>query len=178
MKLSKKVLLIVVIVIFAAALGVLFSIYSGQNGERAELNERLSRAQTLLPGLIDNRETKEDELGQAQFSLAANRARFPQSIESIEYGDDLFQIAEDCGVSLTSVTASKPSSKAVGVVTYSISSIGVVVQGAIENILDFIDALRTGDDFRLPWSAELTGVKMSVSGDSAVISLIIYGYEG
>jgi flagellar basal body-associated protein FliL len=44
MKLSKKVLLIVVIVIFAVALGVLFSIYSGQNGERAQLSDRLSQA--------------------------------------------------------------------------------------------------------------------------------------
>ena len=178
MKLSKKVLLIVVSVIFAVALGVLFSIYSGQNGERADLNDRLSLTQTLLPGLIDNRETKEDELTQAESLLAASQAQFPESVESIEYGDDLFEIADDCNVSLTKLTAAKPTNKTVGTVTYSTSSFRLVVQGSIDNILEFIYALRTGDDFQLPWSAEVNSVKTNVSGGSANINLVIYGYEG
>jgi hypothetical protein len=178
MKLSKKALLIVVIVIFVVALGVLFYIYSGQNGERAQLNERLSYAKTLLPGLVNNRETKEDELTQAESLLTASQAQFPESIESIEYGDDLFEIADDCNVSLTKLAASKPTYKTVGGVTYSISSFDVVVQGSIDNILDFIYALRTGDDFQLPWSAEVNSVKTNVSGGSASINLVIYGYKG
>jgi len=178
MKLSKKVWLIVVIVIFAVALGVLFSIYSGQNSERAQFNDRLSQAQTLLPGLINNRETKEDELTQAESLLAASQAQFPESVESIEYGDDLFEIADDYDVILTRLTASKPTNKTVGAVTYSISSFSVVVQGSVDNILEFIYALRTGDDFQLPWSAEVNSVKTNVSGGSADINLVIYGYEG
>ena len=178
MKLSKKVWLIVVIVIFAVALGVLFSIYSGQNSERAQFNDRLSQAQTLLPGLINNRETKEDELTQAESLLAASQAQFPESVESIEYGDDLFEIADDYDVILTRLTASKPTSKTVGTVTYSISSFTVVVQGSIDNILEFIYALRTGDDFQLPWSAEVNSVKTNISGGSANINLVIYGYKG
>jgi len=178
MKLSKKFLLITVIVIFAVALGVLFSIYSGQNSERAQFNDRLSQAQTLLPGLINNTETKEDELTQAEALLAASQAQFPESVESIEYGDDLFEIADDCNVSLTRLTASKPTSKTVGTVTYSISSFTVVVHGSIDNILEFIYALRTGDDFQLPWSAEVNSVKTNISGGSANINLVIYGYKG
>jgi len=177
MRLSKKVWLIVVIVIFAIALGVLFSIYSGQNAERAQLNDRLSQAQTLLPGLINNRETKEDELTQAESLLEASQAQFPESVESIEYGDDLFEIADDCNVGLTKLTASKPTSKKVGAVTYSVSLFTVVVHGSIDNILEFIYALRTGDDFQLPWSAEVTGVKTNVSGGSATVSMMIYGYK-
>lgn len=178
MKLSKKVWLIVVIVIFAVALGVLFSIYSGQNGERTQLSDRLSQAQTLLPGLIDNRETKDDELTQAESLLTASQSQFTESVESIEYGDDLFEIADDYNVSLTKLTASKPSNKTVGAVTYSISTFVVVVKGSIENILDFIYAIRTGDDFQLPWSAEVTSVQTNVSGGSATVNLIIYGYKG
>ena len=186
MKLSKKVWLIVVIVIFAVVLGVLFSIYSGQAGERAELNDRLSRAQTLLPGLIDNREGKEDQLTQAESLLEASQAQFPEVIESIEYGEDFFKIAygpnlytmaAGCGVDLTSLTASKPTNKTVGPVTYSVSSFVVVVQGSIDDILDFIYAIRTGDDFQLPWSAEVTSVKTNVSSGSATVNLIIYGYK-
>jgi hypothetical protein len=178
MKLSKKVLLIVIVVVFAAALGVLFSIYSGQNGEKAELSERLSRAQTLLPGLVNNRETKEDELTQAESLLATSQAQFPESVESIEYGDDLYEIADDCNVSLAKLTASKPASQTVGSVTYSVSTFTVVVQGSIDSIMDFIYALRTGDDFQLPWSADINSVKTDVSGGSANIKLAIYGYKG
>jgi hypothetical protein len=178
MKLSKKALLIVIVVLFAVALGVLFYIYSGQNREKAELNERLSYAQTLLPGLINNRETKEDELTQAESLLAASQARFPESVESIEYGDDLFEIADDCNVSLAKLTASKPTNKTVGSVTYSISSFAVTVHGGIDNIMDFIYAIRTGDDFRLPWSAEVTKITTNVSGGGATINLVIYGYKG
>jgi hypothetical protein len=177
MKPSKKVWLIVVIVIFAVAVGVLFSIYSGQNGELAELEDKLSNAQTLLPGLTNNREAKEDELTQAESLLEAGQAQFPESVESIEYGDDLFEIADDCNVSLTKLTASKPTNKKVGTVTYSVSSFVVVVEGSIDNILEFIYALRTGDDFQLPWSAEVTGVKTNVSGGTATISMMIYGYK-
>jgi len=178
MKLSKKVWLIVVIVIFAVALGVLFSIYSGQNGERAQLNDRLSGAQTLLPGLTNNREAKEDELTQAESLLEAGQAQFPESVESIEYDDDLFEIADDCNVGLTKLTASKPTNKTVGTVTYSVSSFVVVVKGNSDNILEFIYALRTGDDFQLPWSAEVTSVKTNVSAGTATVNLVIYGYKG
>ena len=178
MKLSKKILLVGVIVIFAVTLGVLFSIYFGQNGELAQLNDRLSRAQTLLPGLINSRETKEDELTQAESLLAASQAQFPESVESIEYGDDLFRIADDCSVSLTKLTASKPTNKTEGTVTYSISSFTIVVQGSIDSILEFIYAIRTGDDFQLPWSAEVTSINTNVSDGSASISLVIYGYKG
>jgi hypothetical protein len=178
MKLSKRVLLIVIIVIFAVALGVLFSIYSGQNGEKAALNERLSQSQILLPGLIDNREAKEDELTQAESLLAASQARFPDSVESIEYGDDLFEIADNCNVSLTKLTASKPTNKTVGSVTYSVSPFTVVVRGSIDNVMEFIYALRTGDDFQLPWSAEINSIQANVSGGSANINMVIYGYKG
>ena len=177
MKLSKKVLLIVIIVIFAVVLAILFTIYFGQADERGQLNDRISRARTLLPGLINTREEKEAELAHAEWLLNANQAKFPQSVESIEYGEDLFEIADDCNVVLAKITASRPASKTVGSITYSISSFVVVVNGNIDNILDFVYALRTGYDFRLPWSAEVNSIQMNVAGGRATINLVIYGYE-
>jgi len=178
MKLSKTVGLIVVVVIIAVALGVLFSIYSGQVAERNELNERLSRAQTLLPGLMQQRENLEDELTQAEALLNANQAKFPESVEGIEYDDDLFEIADECNVRITKLTSSKPTSKAAGAVTYSVSNYVVVVSGNIESILDFIYAIRTGDGFRLPWSAEVNSINVNFGGPTASINLHIYAYEG
>jgi len=50
----------------------------------------------------------------------------------------------------------------------------------VSDILDFADALRAGADFQLPWSAEVTAVKINYSGegDSATINLDIYAYKG
>jgi type II secretory pathway pseudopilin PulG len=190
MKLSKKVWLIVGIVIFAIVLGVLFSIYSGQVGERNELSDRLSAAQTLLPGLVANREDLEDQLAQAESLLDKSQAKFPEVLESIEYGEDFFKIAygqnlysmaRGCGVELTSLTASQPTAKEVGTVTYSVSSFKVVVEGNIDDTLDFIDAIGTGIDykltwsFQLPWSVDVKSVNMDTGG--ATINLDIYGYR-
>ncbi len=192
MRLSKKVWLIVAIVIFAIVLGILFSIYSGQAGERKQLKDRLDNAQILLPGLIDNKEELEDQLTQAESSLAKSQAEFPEVLESIEYGEDFFKIAygqnlysmaRGCGVELTSLTASQPTTKEVGAVTYSVSSFAVVVNGNIDDILDFIDAIGTGIDykltwnFQLPWSVDVKSVNMNVAGGSASINLVIYGYK-
>jgi len=178
MKQRKTALLVVIIVIFAVVLGILFALYSRQAGERDQLNDRLDRAQTILPGLAANKESLEDQVAQAQSSLNTSWARFPESVDSIEYDDDLLEIADDCNVELRNLTASKPTNKTVGTVTYSVSSFTVAVAGGIDDILEFIYAIRTGDDFRLPWSAEVNGVNMNVAGGTASINLIIYGYKG
>ena len=176
MKLSRTVWLVVGIVIFAIVLGVLFSIYSGQIGEREQLSDRLLNAQTLLPGLVANREDLEHQLAQAESLLDKSQAKFPEAVESIEYDDDLFEIADDCNVDITRLTSSKPTSIKVGAVTYSVSSFAVVVKGNIDDVLDFIYAIRTGEDFQLPWSADVKSVSMGTGG--ATINLDIYGYKG
>jgi hypothetical protein len=54
----------------------------------------------------------------------------------------------------------------------------VVVNGSIEGILDLIYAIRTGDGFRLPWSAEVSSINVNFGGPTASINLNIYAYEG
>ncbi len=184
MKLSKKVGLIVGIVILAVVLGILFAIYAGQAGEKGDLQDRLSRAETLLPTLMKQRNSLEDELTSAQSLLDTNLAKFPEVLESIEYGEDFFKIADDCNVDLTMLRPSKPTGKAVGSITYSISSFVVVVEGNIDNILKFIDAIGTGIDydlswsFQLPWSVDVKNINMEVNRSKATILLDIYGYKG
>ena len=174
MNLSRKVGLIIVIVIFAVVLGILFTIYSRQAEERDQLDDRISQAQTLLPGLVDNKEKKEDELAQAQSSLNANQAKFPQSVESIEYGEYIFEIADRCNLTLGSLTFPKPSAKTEGSVTYSVVSLSLPVSGALADIFEFIDVLRTDARFA---STEVKSVNMNISGSAATINLDIYGYK-
>lgn len=193
MKLGKKVGLIAIIIVIVAALAALFTIYTRQAGERTDLQDRLSRAETLLPTLITQRDKLEDQLVQAESSLASSLAKFPEVIESIEYGEDFFKIAygqnlysmaAGCGVELTRIIASQPTNKKVGDINYSISSFLIIVQGSTNNILKFIDAVGTGIDydlswsFQLPWSVDVKSVNMEVNKSEATISLDIYGYKG
>ena len=176
MKLSKKVWIIIGVCIFAAVLGILYTFYFRELGEREQLSDRLATAEALLPGLTAVREELEDQLAQATSLLNKNQAKFPESVESIEYDDDLFEIADDCNVDITSIQALAPVGQIVGTGTYSFSSFTIVFSGDIDEILDFIYAIRTGDDFQLPWSAEVTRVSISIAARTATINLNIYGY--
>jgi len=183
MKLSKKVRLIIGIAIFVIILAVLFSTYSRQAGEREQLKNNLSVAQARLPALTVQKGDLEDRVAQAQSLLDSSRAKFPESVESIEYGEDLFKIADDCNVEITKLTASPPTDQEAGGATYSVSSFTVGVEGDVDDILDFVDALRAGVDFQLPWSAELTAVRISYAGEegataTTTINVDIYAYKG
>jgi len=181
MKISRKVWLILGAVILVAALVSVYMIYFQQAGERDALNDKLLEAQTLWSALEKQKTQEgglEDQLAQAESLLDTSRTRFPESVESIEYGEYLFEIAGDCNVGITKLTASQPTDKKLGTITYSVSSFVIGVSGSIDDILAFIHAVRTGGDLQLPWSAaEVTGVNIDVAG-SATINLNIYGYKG
>jgi hypothetical protein len=177
MKINRKVGLVVIVIIIAVALGSLFSVYSGQAREKEDLHDRLSTAETLLPGLVKQKQDLEDQLATAQSALNASLSQFPDAVRSIEYDDDLFEIADKCNVAISRLTASPPGDRKVGDLTYSVSSYTVAITGDVDNMLKFIDALRTGEDFELPWSAEVKTINMDVAGSAATISLDIYGYK-
>jgi hypothetical protein len=179
-KISKKVWLIIGIAIFVIALVVLVRAYSQQVSEQAQLTTNLAAQQTLLHKLTTDEANLEGDLEQAESLLNTSQAKFPESVESIEYGEDLFEIADDCNVELTELSPSMPGAKTEGAVTYSVASFVVKVTGNVDDILDFIYAIRIGDDFQLPWSAEVKSVSIDSGGEepAAIITLDIYGYKG
>jgi hypothetical protein len=174
MKLSSKVGMILGAVVIVAALVVVGVFYSRQAGERAGLDDRLDRAQTLLPGLTKQKQDLEAELASAQSSLETSQAEFPESVHSIEYGEYLFEIADDCNVVLATLNFPRPAARTVGTVTYSVVSLSLPVSGTLANIFEFIDTIRTDDRFA---STEIKSVDMKVAG-SATINVDIYGYKG
>ena len=174
MKLSRKVWLILGAVIIVAALVSLYIVYSGGAGERNDLNTRLFRAQAFLPGLTNQKQDLENQLASAQSSLETSQVHFPESVESIEYGEYLFEIADECNVNLASLNFPKPADKKVGAVTYSVVSLSLPVSGALTDIFDFIDIIRTDERFA---STDVKSVTLNVGG-SATINVDIYGYKG
>jgi len=190
---NKKVWLIIGVVIFVAALVFLVRTYNQQVQEQEQVRTNLATQQALLRTLTAAENSTQDKLNQAQSLLDASRVKFPQSVESIEYGEDFFKtaygenlyaMAGGCGVNLTGLTINPPAGKGVGAVTYSVSSCEVDISGVIDDIYKFIDAVGTGIDyklpwsFQLPWSVDVTSITIDVAGGTATIKLDIYAYNG
>jgi len=199
MKLSRTAWLILGIGVFAIAIGSLFWVYLEQRGEQQRLDDSLSVAQATLPTLVSERANLESQLSQSESELAQARsllyevkASFPESVESIEYDEALFDIADDCNLKITNLTASEPSDEEVESitysdeevesVTYSVASFTVEVEGTVPHILDFINTITT-DEYFINATIERVDMQVPEPGEgkekpSATIDLIIYGYQG
>jgi hypothetical protein len=173
MKISKTALVVLGIGIFILVFAIIFVMYSGQNGEQEQLNNRLATTQGLLPGLIAEKEDLagqmaqwEDELDKARVALDKSEARFPKSAESIEYDEVIFKLASDCDLLVFELTVSEPDREPVkGTdIAYDVRAFTAVLRNAdsppgnasdyeiyidqtVEKVLDFIHLVVTTPDF-------------------------------
>ena len=174
MKLSNKVWIIVGVGIIVVLLAIVFMVYFRQVAEQRDLEDRLDVATARSITLAVDKKDLEDQLSQAQSVLDTSQAQYPQAIESIEYGEYIFEIAEKCNLSLASLSFPKPGTVKQGSVTYSVVSLSLPVSGALEDIFEFIDTIKTDPRFA---STRVKSVNLSVGGGSAVIAVDIYGYR-
>jgi type II secretory pathway pseudopilin PulG len=165
MKSSKKVGLIIGAVIIVALLCVVFTIYFQQVRDRQDLNERLNSATVLSAQLTTQKGDLEDELAQAESLLNTSQAQYPQEVHSIEYGEHIFEIIEDCNLTLGSLSFPGPSSTQV--------SLSLPVSGTVTDIFEFIDTINTDDRFA---STRVNSVDLRGEG-GATISITIYIHQ-
>jgi len=210
MKISKTALLVLGIGIFIIAFAALFTLFSGQSGEQERLNDSLAAAQSLLPKLIAEREDLagqltqwESDLAKVTSSLGKSEARFPKSVESIEYDETLFRIADDCDLRIIDLTASEPQDEKVvdTDITYAVTNFKVVVRSkesppstlgdfeayideTLANMLEFINIVATSEEFNVG-TIELVNIEKleppeeiqeDETGPEAEIQIIIYGF--
>jgi len=209
MKLSKTAWLILGIGIFIIAFVCLYVVYSRQRDEEQWQRDSLLAAQNNLSQLISQKEDTESQLTQSESQLTqsesqlaqatsllnATEANFPESVESIEYDEELFKIADDCDLEIVSLTATEPGEKEGEGVNFSSATFAVRVKGEVADILKFVNTIATNMDFtnatvesvnmRIPEpltreeKAGLTTAEIKEREmPSASITLIIYGYQG
>lgn len=173
--LSKKVWLVVGAGVIVVLLVVLFVTYFQQVAEQRDLEGRLDEATARSTVLAADKQDLENQLSQAESQLDSSQAQYPQAIESIEYGEYLFEIVEKCNLTLGSLNFPRPGASTQGSVTYSVVPLSLPVSGALENIFKFIDTIKTDPRFA---STSVNSVTMSGGGGGATISITIYGYKG
>ena len=166
MKLRKKVGLILGAGIIVALLVIVLIVYFQQAEEKQALNERLDSATALSVVLTADKEDLEDELAQSESLLNTSQAEYPQEVHSIQYGERIFELIEDCNLTLGSLSFPRPSSTQV--------SLSLPVSGSVADIFEFIHTINTDDRFA---STSVNSVNLNVGG-SATISITIYIYQG
>lgn len=172
--LSKKVWLAVGVGIIVVLLVLVFMNYFQQVAEQRDLENRLAAATDRSDQLDDEKQTLGNQLSEAESLLYTSQVQYPQAIESIEYGEYLFEIAEKCNLALGSLTFPRPGASTQGSVTYSAVSLSLPVSGALEDIFEFIDTIKTDSRFA---STSVNSVSMSGGGGAATISITIYSYK-
>jgi hypothetical protein len=174
MRITSRVgLIVIAVVIVAALVGLYLGVYLPQAAERSDLTQRRDTAQVRQSQLADTKTNLEGQLTSAQSALGDKQALFPQSIESIEYGEYIFGLVDECNLQLASLSFPRPAARTVGSVTYSVVSLTLPVSGTLENIFKFIDLIRTDPNFA---STDVKSVNLNVGGGSATIAVDIYGY--
>ena len=210
MKVSKTALIVLGVGIFILVFAALFTVSSGQSGEREQLSSRMATSQGLLPGLIAEKEDLagqlvqwEDELDKAALALSKSEARYPKSVESIEYDETIFKLAEQCDLLITELTASEPAKEGVkGTdITYAVTTVTVVLENAesppatagdfelyidetVDKVLEFIHLVATTPEFNVATIkvVAIDGLKPpeelegGETGPEATLELAIYGF--
>jgi len=210
MKISKTALIVLGIGVFILVFATLFVMYSGQSGEKEQLNASLTKAQGVLPELLaekadlESQVTQwESELDKAMMALSQSQGRFPKSVESIEYDEVLFKLAEQSGLMIIEITASEPSEESVkGTdITYDVSTFEVLVENAesppatagefevyidetVDKVIEFIHLVVTTPDFNVATItvASIEGLEPpeeleeNEEGPLATLELAIYGF--
>jgi hypothetical protein len=175
MRLSRTAWLVLGIGVFVIAFASLYVVYSGQSREGRQLNNNLAAANARLPKVVAERENLESQLTEQQGALASAEsaldvamAKFPKSVESVDYDEVLFKIADGCDLEVSSLKAEEPSDVKIkgeaGEITYAVTAFTIEVKAAgakpitleqfetyidetVDNILDFINEVVTGEHF-------------------------------
>jgi cell division protein FtsB len=143
MKLSKTVWIILGVAIFIIGFVVLYMMYSRQVSEQDQLRAKVATNQATFSKLVTERENwqtqlvkLQDELAQRQnalteANLALSKAEtdWPQSAQSIEYDEKLFEMADAWKLDITIVTAAEPADEVVEGITFHTTSFTVDVTG-------------------------------------------------
>ena len=162
-----------------------------QRQEQAQLNEEIEIARMRLDKfppqeLSSQKSEMESQIAEAEAQLKIDKASLYQLTQSIEATEVVFEIAEENLVEVTSVGSSGVVSDTLEGVDLSMTSITVVVEGEVLDIVGFIYDWTHAYSTGMVQSVAITVPEVTVGEDgeeiegvpSAAVSMSIYSYVG
>jgi len=159
MKVSNRTWVILLFLVIVAAAAGLYFLYNSQVEKRDNAAAAKQQAQIMIPALQTQKVGLEEDLAGleeqyasllqqmeelslslelAEEELALSRARLQLMVESIEYGERLFALANQAGVEIASVTVEPPVPATITGITHELTAISLEIKGQNENIFDFV----------------------------------------
>ncbi len=185
LKLSKTSWLILAAGIFIVVLGSLGIARSGQLQEKGTLDEELRISTMTLEKLKasdtgGNLDILQQRIEEEQVLLDEAMRRLDQTVVSVDVSEELFLIADYCGVVITnmSTTPIKPNKyEGIGLDTTAMS---VNVDGELPDLVAFVHSLNNDYTTGLVRSVQINIPDSSSSNETPSLSvqLTIYSYEG
>ena len=136
------VILLVMIVVFVALAGWLYSANSSAVKQNDDLTANVNKYQQTLSQRLATKATLEkdattlaSELAAAQTALAQEKADFRSSAESIQYDGILFSMAADNQLQITDLSATAPADTKENNTDFQITTFTVKVEGLIPNVI-------------------------------------------
>ncbi len=148
LKISKRLLLIIGIGVFAVLLFTLYRGYSQTTDEQNQLSAQLTLAKSRLAGLnleqLSSQQAElEEQLGQATSEVEVVKAMLPQPVGGTEPDEIFFNVAKANGLKVTEVTLTGPNKDTLGGVTCSTILLNAKVEGNLPNLVSFITKLKS-----------------------------------
>jgi len=162
MKISQRLIVIVLIGIFIIGLVVLYMNYSKQVSARTLAQQNLTAANADLTKSTTDKNTAQKQLDQAnseitqlqnqvtqaQQNLANKKTAVPTSADSVDYDEILFNAAVPFNVSVLSITTDKPAESKLDNITFDTASFNVALKGNMADVLNYLYALATDTPFQ------------------------------
>jgi len=185
LKLSKTGWLILAAGVFVVVLGSLGITRTQQLQEKGKLDEDLRVSTQLLEklqasdlsGQVDSLQQRVEE---EEVLLKEAQERMDQTVVSVDVSDELFVIAEYCGVEIRtlSTTPIKPNNLYEGI-GLDTTMLNVVAIGELENLVDFVISVNNDYTTGVIKSFQISlPDSASPQPPSVSIQITIYSYEG
>jgi hypothetical protein len=182
-KLSKTSWLILAVGVFIVALAFLGITRSQQAQEQGRLEDELEMSQMSLANMqISDLQAElaalEQTAAQEQAELALAANALDETVVSVDVTDEFFSIASASGVIVINFSSSPISPNLYEGLGLSATSISAALEGALPNLIDFIEALHRGFTTGQIKMAQID-IPPSSSNEtpSASIQMTIYSYE-
>jgi vacuolar-type H+-ATPase subunit D/Vma8 len=182
-RLSKTSWLILSTGVFLVILVGLGLTRSAQIKQQASLDDELKTSQTILDkvqtaDLQQQLQDLQDQVDEASSQVDEARQRLHQTVISADVAEKFYDIAGFSNVEITNISTSMISGDSVAGVGLSTITINAVVQGELNDIVNFVINLNNGYTTGFVTSVSVSVADSEESGVSmASIQMSVYSYE-